>query len=125
MRLENHVDPVVGWLVCVEGPDKGRDFRLHGERNWVGRSPLMEVCVPNDMTISRERHAAVLFDPKRAQFWLTPGQGSGLVHVNGEMVAGPQQIHAEDVLEMGQSKLVLIAFCGERRSWEKTPENPA
>ena len=22
------IDPVVGWLVCIEGPDRGRDYRL-------------------------------------------------------------------------------------------------
>src|SRR5881394_738435 len=27
-------EPVVGWLVCVEGPDRGRDFRLHAEKNF-------------------------------------------------------------------------------------------
>src|SRR5690242_13732720 len=31
-------DPVVGWLVCVEGPDRGKDYRLHSEKNFVGRS---------------------------------------------------------------------------------------
>ena len=114
------MDPVVGWLVCLEGPDKGRDFRLHAERNWMGRSPLMDVCILNDMTVSRERHAAVLFDPKRRNFWLTPGQGAGLVHVNGEVVHGPQQLQAEDVVELGQTKLAFVPFCGEKHSWEKT-----
>src|SRR5262249_26846325 len=32
------ISPVVGWLVCVEGPDKGRDFRIHSEKNFIGRS---------------------------------------------------------------------------------------
>ena len=30
--------PVTGWLVCVDGPEKGRDYRLHEEYNYIGRS---------------------------------------------------------------------------------------
>ena len=117
----NHVNPVVGWLVCMEGPDKGRDFRLQAERNFIGRSPGMEVCVPSDNTISREKHAAVLFDPKRCSFWVTPGHGTGLVYLNGHIVHAAEQMHAEDVIELGATKLLLVPFCGEKHAWEKTP----
>ncbi|WP_424766536.1 hypothetical protein [Paenibacillus sp. sgz302251] len=34
------IDPVVGWLVCVEGPHKGNDFRLHSERNLLASPNL-------------------------------------------------------------------------------------
>ena len=60
------MDPVVGWLVCLAGPDRGKDFRLHAEKNFIGRAPNMDVCVAGDETVSRERHAMVIFDPKTA-----------------------------------------------------------
>ena len=113
------IQPVVGWLVCTEGPDKGRDFRLRTGRNYLGRSPMMEVCIPADMAISRERHATVLYDAKRFAFWAAPGQGTGQLFLNGEAVEAPKPMKAEDVLELGQTKLVLIPFCGENRSWDK------
>jgi hypothetical protein len=110
-------DPVVGWLVCLEGPDRGRDFRLHSEKNFIGRSPLMDVCVPGDDTVSREKHGVVIFDPKKQVFWALPGDSSGLVYVNGDIVHAPTQIQRGDVLEIGQTKLVLIPFCGDQYSW--------
>lgn len=110
-------DPVVGWLVCLEGPDRGRDFRLHSEKNFIGRSPLMDVCIPGDDTVSREKHGVVIFDPKKQVFWVLPGDSSGLVYLNGEIVHSPAQIKRDDVLEIGQTKLVLIPFCGEQYSW--------
>jgi len=110
-------DPVVGWLVCLEGPDRGRDFRLHGEKNFIGRSPIMDVCVPGDDTISREKHGVVIFDPKKQVFWILPGDSSGLVYLNGEIVHSPSQINRDDVLEIGQTRLVLIPFCGDKYTW--------
>ena len=110
-------DPVVGWLVCLSGPDRGRDFRLHAEKNFIGRSPAMDVCVAGDETVSRDRHATVIFDPKRQFFWALPGDASGLVYLNGDIVHSPTQMHRDDVLEVGQTKLVLIPFCGDKYTW--------
>jgi hypothetical protein len=112
-------DPVVGWLVCLAGPDRGRDFRLHAEKNFIGRSPLMDVCVTGDESVSRDRHGLVIFDPKKQAFWAVAGDASGLVYLNGDIVHSPTQMHRDDVLEVGQTKLVLIPFCGEKYSWSR------
>jgi hypothetical protein len=110
-------DPVVGWLVCLAGPDRGRDYRLHAEKNFIGRSAGMDVCVAGDETVSRDRHALVIFDPKKHIFWVVPGDASGLVYLNGDLVNAPAQMKLDDVIEVGQTKLVLIPFCGEKYSW--------
>lgn len=112
-------DPVVGWLVCLAGPDRGRDFRLHAEKNFIGRSPMMDVCVAGDETVSRDRHALIAFDPKKQIFWALPGEALGLVYLNGDIVHSPTQMHRDDVLEVGQTKLVLIPFCGEKYAWSR------
>ena len=46
-------DPVVGWLVCTEGPDRGRDYRLRTAKNFIGRAPEMDSASPT-MKPSRE-----------------------------------------------------------------------
>jgi hypothetical protein len=116
-------EPVVGWLVCLKGPDRGRDYRLRPEKNFIGRAPNMDIAIEGDNMISRERHAIVIFDPKKKSFWALPGDASGLVYLNGEMVNAPTAMKADDVLELGQTKLVLIPFCGERYGW--TDSEPA
>jgi hypothetical protein len=112
-------DPVVGWMVCLAGPDRGRDFRLHAEKNFIGRSPAMDVCVAGDETVSRDRHAMVIFDPKKNAFWAVPGDAAGLVYLNGDIVHAPTPMQQDDLLEIGQTKLVLIPFCGEKYSWSR------
>jgi hypothetical protein len=112
-------EPVVGWLVCLEGPDRGKDYRLHNEKNYIGRAPVNDIVVESDNTVSRERHGLVIFDPKKHIFWALPGDAAGLVYLNGEIVNSPTEMHGDDVLEIGKTKLVLIAFCGPKYKWEE------
>lgn len=42
---------------------------------------------------------------------------------NGDMVHLPTQMRRDDVLEVGQTKLVLVPFCGEKYSWSETSES--
>jgi len=112
------IDPVVGWLVCIEGPDQGRDYRLHSERNFIGRSDRMDVCVRGDDTISRENHAIIAFNPRTSGFKLQPGDGRGLIYLNGEEVDASINLNPFDLIELGQTKLLFIPFCGEKFQWE-------
>src|ERR1700674_3634784 len=38
-------DPVVGWLVCIEGPDMGSSYKLFMGKNSIGRSEQMKVPI--------------------------------------------------------------------------------
>lgn len=122
MEAKAGPEPVVGWLVCLAGPDRGRDYRLHAEKNYIGRSPAMDVVIQNDNSVSRDKHGVVVFDPRRKSFWTLPGDAAGLVYLNGEVVYSPTQMNADDVLELGQTKLVLVPFCGERYHWDEAAD---
>jgi hypothetical protein len=106
--------PVVGWLVCVEGPDRGKDFRLHAEKNFIGRDNGMDICLARDEAVSRGRHAIVVFDPKKRNFWLYPGEAQGLVYLREELVNSPVQVGPYEVIEVGASKLVIVPFDTEK-----------
>ncbi|SRR5579871_2405292 len=114
---EERVDPIVGWLVCIEGPDRGRDFRIKAEKNFMGRSPSMDICIGGDPRISRDNHAVIAFDPRTVEFRLYAGDARGLVYLNGRMVDIPAVLNAYDIVELGNSKLLFVPFCGERFRW--------
>jgi hypothetical protein len=116
-RQPTGIRPVVGWLVCMEGPDRGRDFRLHSEKNFIGRAPTMDVAVTGDATISREKHAVVSFEPRKRAFWLLPGEASGLVYLNEDVVNTPTVLKPRDVIQLGSTKLLFVPFCDERFEW--------
>ncbi|KAA6182486.1 FHA domain-containing protein [Thiohalocapsa marina] len=111
------IDPVVGWLVCVEGPDRGRDFRIHTERNTIGRSAIMDIAITGDEAISRENHAILSYNPRRHTFRIAPGDGRGLAYLNDEEVISPVELKPYDRIEIGESTLLFIPFCGEQFAW--------
>ena len=116
-RKNTGIDPVVGWLVCVEGADKGRDYRIRSEKNFIGRSEKMDIQISGDDTISRESHAVVSFNPKNGTFKVHPGDGRGIIYLNGADVDAPRELKPYDIIEIGQTKLAFMPFCGEKFQW--------
>lgn len=119
VRKKTGMDPVVGWLVCVEGPEKGRDYRIRSEKNYIGRGSNMDICISGDETISRENHAMISFNPRNLSFRIAPGNSRGLVYLNGEEVDVPEDLKPYDLIEIGQCKLLFVAFCGEKFQWDR------
>lgn len=113
------VDPVVGWFVSVHGLEKGKDYRIRSENNTIGRSKDMYICISGDESISRERHAVVTFDPQRNAFHLSPGEGRGLVYVNGDVLLAPRKLEPYDQIQLGKTRLIFVPFCGDKFTWGK------
>lgn len=111
------VDPIVGWLVCVEGDEKGKDYRIHADNNYIGRADNMDICVRGDETISRENHAVISYDMKNKAFFFYPGSGRSIIRHNDTPVFATVQIKAYDDLEIGETKFKFIPFCGEAFAW--------
>lgn len=111
------VDPVVGWLACVAGPERGRDWRLVCGPNSLGRGEGADVRLAADPAVSRERHAVIDFDPRHSRFTLAPGGGRGLVSCNGLQVLAEQPLAAHDRIALGGTTLVFVPLVGQRFSW--------
>jgi len=118
-HLDADIDPVVGWVACVDGPDKGKDWRLVASRNPIGRSAHMAVALLSDNAVSREKHAVIVFEPRRQVFTLLPGDGRGLVYCNGEDVIMPVILKSHDRIEVGKSVLVFVPLAGDKFSWNE------
>ncbi len=117
MKKKTGIDPVVGWLVCVDGPSRGKDYRIKSERNFIGRDPSMDISVQGDESISRNNHAVISYNPKNNSFRLIPGDGHGLVYLNDDEVFVPMELKRGDIIEMGQTKLIFVPLCGEDFTW--------
>jgi len=109
--------PVVGWLVCVEGPARGSDYRIRAGYNYIGRAAHMDICVRGDNTIGRERHALLAYDQEERIFFFGPADGKSIVRLNGKMLMNPQEIKLHDVLTVGTTKLMFVPLCGEGFDW--------
>lgn len=117
------IDPVVGWLVCLSGKEKGRDYRIHSDNNYVGRSEKMDVCIRGDETISRENQAVITYDTNDSRYFFSPGDGRSIVRVNDKAVFQTVELKAYDRLVIGKTELLFIPLCGEKFVWEKDSED--
>ena len=116
-------EPVVGWLVCVEGPEVGKDYRLFGRINSIGRAEGNDVVLAQEHTVSQKNHVRLAYDAKHNNFQLIPGEGTNVTYLNDEPLYVPQKLNAYDVLEMGATKLIFVPLCSERFRWpEKRTE---
>jgi hypothetical protein len=117
-------EPVVGWLVAVEGSHRGEDFRLKSGRNFVGRSAQMDVCLEKDRSIARERHAIVVYDPKTGTFLVQAGESKELFYLNDKVVLTVEELKPYDALSLGEARLLFMPFCSKDFNWEPADTQP-
>lgn len=111
-------EPVVGWLVCIEGNYLGESFQLRTGRNFIGRARSMDVVLATDNSVSRERHAIIMYEPKRREFIAQAGESRELFYLNDDVVLSAQRMQAYDVLTIGKTKLMFFPCCGEHFGWD-------
>lgn len=116
-RNNEQTSPSAGWLVCIKGKHMGRDFRLHMGRNTVGRGENNSVALHGDNTVSRDTQAVVVYDPHSNRFFATPGMSKSLCYVNGQVLLGQIELKKNDILELGDTKLMLIPCCDDGFNW--------
>ncbi len=122
-KQQHNLDPVVGWFVCIEGPEKGVDYHMWAKINTIGRSEKNDICIKKDMTVSKDNHARIAYDPKHNNFQLIPGESTNNIYVNDDPIYVPTKLEAYDVVELGSSKMVFVPFCSDKFKWsdvEKT-----
>ena len=110
-------EPVVGWLVCVEGPEVGKDYHLYGRINTIGRAEDNDVVLAQEHTVSQKNHVRLAYDAKHNNYQLIPGDGSNVTYLNDEPLYVPQRLNAYEVLEMGETKLIFVPLCNDRFRW--------
>ena len=122
MLFKEELNPVCGWIVCIEGARQGKDYKIKRGKNFVGRADDMDIQILGDEQISRRNHCVIVFDPKKKETVLLPGDANGLVYLNGEAVYVPTVLNTYDVIELGESQFLFIPFCGDHFMWEDKPK---
>jgi hypothetical protein len=119
-------DPVVGWLVVIDGPGKGQSLKIGYGQNSIGRSAGQRIRLDfGDEQISREAHAFVTYDPKGRKFYIQNGGGSNLIYMADQPVLVPTELVAHDELSLGKTVLRFIPFCGAGFDWQDGSSGPA
>ncbi|MBU1240505.1 FHA domain-containing protein [Myxococcota bacterium] len=118
----DHPAPVVGWIVSINGPLKGKDYRLFTGFNSIGRSIANKVQITGDESISREKQAAIIFDHQNLKYYIQHGGGQNLSYVNKNPVLTPTEIKKGDHITIGNTEFIFIPFCDSTFSWQEKNE---
>jgi len=113
-------DPVVGWFVCVDGADKGADYRIRGGNNAIGRGGAAQIRILSDTSISKDNMALVAYDARTRKFFFGAGDGRNLIYINDELILPHQsrELCAYDRILLGRTTLLFVPLCGGEFSWE-------
>lgn len=111
-------DPVVGWLVCINGFNKGRSFTIHSDRNLIGRGEGNDICIQGDQAISYSHDSSIVYDRKSKIFMFVPGDGRAVSYVNDEAALVPIKLKLYDKITIGDTDLMFVPFCGKEFDWK-------
>ena len=112
-----HGEPVVGWLVCTEGPERGRDYRLYPSKNRIVRASNMDVFICDDMQIVRDTHFSIIYEPRKNEFIALSGNGP--VTINETPLVNSLSLAEGDRIHLGITVLTFIPYCKGERKWKK------
>ncbi len=113
-----NTEPVVGWLVCLKGKNFGNDFRIVSGKNSIGRNDTNDIVLTGEESVSREKHAQIMFEPRKKEFFIKPGESSGFTYLNNETIFEVTKLKNNDILEFGETKFLLVCLCGENFDWK-------
>lgn len=111
--------PTVGWLVCIEGNDIGKDFRLKAKVNTVGRDTDNDVVLTGDDHISG-LHIKIGYDARNVRYTLIVC-GSNCVYLNGKSIYTEADLNPYDVIDFDVAKLMFVPLCTDSFNWTGRP----
>lgn len=110
----------VGFALVVKGPGRGNSFPLHPGMALIGRGEDQGIRLDfGDTAISRNNHAAIVYDPDSGTFLLGQGGKSNIVRLNGKPVVSNEDLHDGDEIRIGETTLRLKVLVGADFSWDQ------
>lgn len=117
-------DPVVGWVVVIDGPGQGISLPLGNGNNSLGRGSNQRVALDfGDANLSRDSHATITYDPRGRKFYLhSGGNSTNLTYLEGAgttiPVLAPVVLENGQHLRLGNTTLKFVALCGDGFGWD-------
>ncbi len=110
----------VGWMLVVEGPGRGHCFAVTAGMAQIGRAEDQAIQLDfGDAAISRNNHAAIVYDPDEKKFLLGHGGKANIVRLNGKPVISNEDLVDGDKISIGETVLLLKTLVGENFTWDE------
>lgn len=113
----------VGWLVCIDGKMTGDSFILREGDNTIGRAANMDISLPYEPTVSRDRHAIITYDPLHNSFVLHSSGHQEHILCNNKNIRNRRTLKDHDVITLGDCSLLFVALCNTHFRWPEKAIN--
>lgn len=115
----NRIQYPVAMVMVTKGPGLGECFAIKSGMSQIGRGEDQAIQLDfGDQAISRENHAAIVYDPKEHSFLLGHGGKSNIVRLNGKPVVSTSDLKDGDEVEIGETQLRFVAICSADFNWD-------
>jgi hypothetical protein len=102
LLTERHRPPVVGWLVAMNGEQKGEDFRIREGQNTIGSAADVDIVI-KDAGVSG-KHGSLRY--KEGKFYLTDLDSTNGTFLNeGMEPISREELKDNDVIRVGDLSL--------------------
>ena len=114
------VRPATGWLVCINGATRGIDYRIYQGYTYIGRDPSQnQIAIPDDH-VSSVPSARILYEETSRKFYINETNGArNPVYLNDQLFDGRVELHAYDIIKLGNTRLLFVPLCTEKFAWEE------
>lgn len=102
------VRKLVGFLVTYNRDPNGRAFNIYEGRNFIGRDPSCDICVPEDDQMSG-RHLSILYRNVDNKFKFRDEQSSNGTFVNKHLL-DDGTLENYDIIRAGNTIFIFIAI---------------
>ncbi|MCD7777183.1 MAG: FHA domain-containing protein [Clostridiales bacterium] len=109
---------VMGWLVCLEGEKRGMDFKIHGEKNTIGRGFDVDINLDFDTAVSSGVNAIIAYDKRNNKFFIYQSNSKNNIYFNDQFLLTPIEIKDYDIIEIGTTKMIFRSLCNSEFAWE-------
>jgi hypothetical protein len=112
-------EPVVGWVVVLDGPGRGGQRPVFNGSNTMGRGSNQRIPLDfGDQAISTEQQAFLVYDARKRVFQIVPNLGRpNLVHLNDQALLMATELKPRDRIQMGETTLLFVPLCGPDFDW--------
>jgi pSer/pThr/pTyr-binding forkhead associated (FHA) protein len=107
---------VVGWLVGLNGSQRGESFAVRIGRNVLGRDRRSDIHVDDDLASAH--HADLVFRPEERRYILMDANSTNGTFVNESEIQPRRDLGPNDVVRIGTQQFLFVPLCREGFYWE-------
>jgi hypothetical protein len=114
----------VGFMVCIAGSIRGKDYKLRSGDNTIGRDPefrKFDININDDNNVSRESPIIINYDPDTNEFTLSGGNSAQAVVKRNNKPVMPKTsviLTPYDKILIGKTKFMFLPLCGDDFIWD-------